>query len=173
MHTGLNPEELIRDVCIVRAQMGLGLGNSELADILKACAKKQVYIAKTEKGEPVAYLAYALISKYTLSILDKHRDHLLRLEELSEGHILLILDMAINPYHSQFALRLFKEALKRRRIICGVRNGQLVLMKKSKIRYKRVWLGLENREEDTPSDQIKYFKLIDKRSGGPEARAPL
>ena len=157
MHIEAGAEQLIRDVAIVRAQMGLGLTHRELSDVLKCCAKRQVLIINSQKGEPIGYVAYARISKYTLFMLKKNPVASLRFEEMAEGGLFFIMDMAVNPYHSNYVMGELKRLLRNKRVVCGVKKGSLRILKKNQASFTRVQLHVEDRPVVAGKD--KDFKL--------------
>ena len=142
-------DELLRSALTIRASQGLGISNKELIALIWCAAKGQLYLARSEKNELIGYMAYARITKYTMDMVAKSRDHTLRRPELNEGHIFLIVDLVTARDHSRQALSILKSAVKNRRLICGYRGGEFRLFRRTKFTFRRVGYGVTNASSNT------------------------
>lgn len=138
-------DELLRSALMVRVREGLGVSHRELLYLMCCAAKGQFYFATSEKNELIGYVAYALVTKYTLNMLAKNCDLVLRREEFDEGHIFLIVDLVVAKDHARRALSILKFAVRKRRLICGYRNAQFKIFRRGKFSYRNLSLDVVSR----------------------------
>lgn len=116
---------LLNEAIALRVMNDSGADANQLHCLLEASKRRQIIMAKTENGEPLASLAFAKISKYTLGVLVANAEYKLRAYEYSEGKILFVLDGFFRKNHFKKSLTLLAPQLKRCRLIAYLRNGKL------------------------------------------------
>lgn len=132
--------DLLNEVIVLRAMDESGIDANHLQSLLETSKRRQIIIAKTEKDEPLASLAFAKISKYTLKLLITNPGHRLRPYEHNEGKILYVLDGFFRKKHFKNALALLLPQLKKYRLIAYVKNDRLRLFYNNKGSIKAVKL---------------------------------
>jgi len=124
--------DLLNEVVALRVMNESGIDAAQLQHLLEASKHRQIIMAKAENGEPLASLAFAKISKYTLKLLDGNPDHKLRPYEYSEGKILYILDGFFRRNEFRKSLKLLLPQLKKYRLIAYVKRGKLRIIYNNK-----------------------------------------
>jgi hypothetical protein len=117
--------DLLNEAVVLRVMDQSAVGADTLQSLLEASKHRQIVIARTENGEPLASLAFARISKYTLRLLAANAEHKLRPYEYREGKILFVLDGFFRKNSFRKALAVLAPQLGRDRLIAFVRNGRL------------------------------------------------
>lgn len=153
-----NGDELLRSALLIRARNGSGVSNSELSYLIGCASKGQIFLVTSEKNELIGYIAYAKVTKFTLLMISRNAEMFLRREELSEGHLTVILDLTVSKDHALETLFKMKTMIKKNRIVAGHRNGKFRILKRGKYSHKRVALQLQ--VSNSPNFMAKeYFKL--------------
>lgn len=132
----------LREALYVRLNSGLHTSPDELKRILQCGDKKKIHVVMSEVGQPIGYMAYALISKNTLYMLSSQNLDHLRDFEMDEGKIFYIMDMVINKDHARMAAYLLRQEVLKKRLVCGKKNGELKIYKRKNGKYRRVRLGV-------------------------------
>ncbi|MBE8716323.1 hypothetical protein [Cellvibrio polysaccharolyticus] len=117
--------DLLNEAIVLRVISGAGIDSQCLGSLLEASKHRQIMMIKTQKDEPLASLAFAKISKYTLRLFAANPVHKLQAYEYNEGKILYILDGFFRKGSFKNSLRLLLPQLKRYRLIAYVKNGKL------------------------------------------------
>jgi hypothetical protein len=117
--------DLLNEAIALRVVNGSGVDSDHLLGLFEASKHRQILIAKTENGEPLATLAFARISKFTLRLLAGSPRHKLRPYEYGEGKILFVQDAFIRKHTVRKSLALLAPQLKRYRLIAFVRKERL------------------------------------------------
>lgn len=122
---------------LFRAGEGLGASNDQISYLLATSSRRQIYTFRSPKGEVIGYLSYARISKYTLRMLIEDPNQRLKLDELSEGRLLYVLDAAFARRQFRTAMTLMARRLRESRVVCFTKGGQLRLLRRGKYGFKR------------------------------------
>jgi hypothetical protein len=130
-------EDLLKATMLFRAAEGLGATNDQISYLLATSARQQVHTFRSPKGELIGYLSYALISKYTLRMLLEDPGQRLKLEELSEGRLLYVLDAGLSKKQFRSAVSMLTEQLRKSRVVCFSKGGKLRLLRRGKFGFKR------------------------------------
>jgi hypothetical protein len=117
--------DLLNEVIALRVMAESGIDAPHLHCMLEASKCRQIIMVKTEKDEPLASLAFAKISKFTLNLLVKNPEHKLLSYEYSEGKILYVLDGFFRKNCFKVSINLLLPKLKRYRLIAYVNRGRL------------------------------------------------
>jgi hemolysin-activating ACP:hemolysin acyltransferase len=135
-------DDPLRSAMLLRASQGLNATNDQISYLLATSARRQIYTLKSEKGEVIGYLSYALISKYTLRMLMDDPGLRLRLEELSEGRLLYVLDAAFAKQQFRSAVSMLAKRLRKSRVVCFSKGGKLRLLRRGKFSFKRASVSI-------------------------------
>jgi hypothetical protein len=119
--------DLLNEAVAFRVMNESGADTNELQYLLEASKRRQIIIAKTEKGEPLASLTFAKISKYTLRLLAANPEYKLRSYEYREGKILYVLDGFFRKNSFKKSMDVLIPQLRQCRLIAYVRRGKLKL----------------------------------------------
>lgn len=117
--------ELLNEAISLRVENGCGADSRTLLHLLEASKHRQIIIVKSEKGELLASIAYAKISKYTLKLILNEPEKSLYPYEYQEGKILFVLDYFFKKGHFRQSLALATPPLNRYRIISYVKKGRM------------------------------------------------
>jgi hypothetical protein len=117
--------DLLNEAIALRVMTESGVDSDLLRGLFEASKHRQILIAKTENGEPLATLAFARISKFTLKLLAGNTGHKLRPYEYGEGKILYVQDAFFRKHTVRKSLALLAPQLKRYRLIAFVRKERL------------------------------------------------
>lgn len=117
--------DLLNEAIALRVMNESGADANQLQCLLEASKRRQILMAKTEKGEPLASITFAKISKYTLRLLATNPEYKLRPYEYSEGKILYILDGFFRKNNFKKSMDVLLPQLKQCRLIAYVRRGKL------------------------------------------------
>lgn len=117
--------DLLNDAIALRVMHGAGVDANHLRCLLEASKHRQIIIAKTEKDEPLASLAFAGISKYTLKLLAANPEQNLQPYEYREGKVLYVLDGFFRKNHFKKAMVSLLPQLKKYRLIAYTKKGRL------------------------------------------------
>lgn len=117
--------DLLNEAIALRVMNESGADVSHLHYLLEASKHQQIIMAKTENGEPLASLAFAKISKYTLGLIAANPEHKLRPYEYCEGKILYVIDGFFKKNHFKKAIALLEHQLKQCRLIAYTKNNRL------------------------------------------------
>ncbi len=109
--------DLLNEALALRVLNGAGVDADHLQKLLEASVHRQIIIAKSEKDEPLASIAFAKISKYTLRLLAENHTHVLNPYEYREGKILYVVDGFFQKNNFQKSLALLLQQLKKYRLI--------------------------------------------------------
>lgn len=130
-------DELLRSAMLLRASQGLSATNDQISYLLATSARRQIFTLKSEKGEVIGYLSYARISKYTLRMLLEDPGQRLKLDELSEGKLIYVLDAAFSKQQFRSAVSMLTQRLRKSRVVCFSKRGKLRLLRRGKFGFKR------------------------------------
>lgn len=117
--------DLLNEVIALRVMGSSGIDATHLQCVLEASKRRQIVMGKTEKDEPLASLAFAKISKFTLNLLVENPEHKLRSHEYGEGRIIFVLDGFFRKNCFRVAIKLLLPQLKKYRLIAYVKRGRL------------------------------------------------
>lgn len=143
--------DLLNEAIVLRVMDESGASTEVLQSLLEASKHRQVVIARAGNGEPLASLAFARISRYTLRMLAENAGHRLRAYEYREGRILYVLDGYFRKNCLRKALPLLAEQLGRHRLIAFVRNGRLRLYYNQRGRMRPVRLSA------SPAESLEMY----------------
>ncbi len=131
--------DLLNEAIAVRVMNGSGVDAGSLLNLLEASKRRQIIIVKTEKDEPLASIAFAKISKFTLKLLAENPEHKLQPYEYNEGRILYVIDGFFRKNKFKQSMNLLIPRLNKYRLIAYVKNGKLKIFynKNSSIRLLR------------------------------------
>lgn len=130
--------DILKFAIEIRASWGIGATKDELANLLMASAKNQIHIIKTPKGEPIAYFAFAKISKYSLAMLASGDKKNLISYEMNEGRILYILDVVILKGRSKSALTGIRKYARKFRLVAFEKRGSIKILYRTAISFRRL-----------------------------------
>lgn len=130
--------DLLKEAIAVRILESAGASADELSKLVATSARHQIYMVKAESGEPLGYIAAAKISKYTLNLLLNDPAYQLRPYELEEGKILYIVDAFFRKNRFKKSFPVLMDLLKRYRLVCFSKNGQLKLYYNNKFGARSV-----------------------------------
>lgn len=148
----------LKDALYIRVLTGLDTTPQILRSLLQCSDKNTIHVFYSEHGLPIAYMAYALISKQTLYMLSEHKLEYLRDYELDEGKILYIMDMVITKDHSRLAGHIMKAEIFKKRLICGTKNKEFKIYKKQNKKFKRVRLLLADTNKPDKKLSLLSYK---------------
>jgi|SRR5690606_776362 len=117
--------DLLNEATALRVMSESGADANQLRYLLEASKHRQILFVKKENGEPLASLAFARISRFTLQVLANNPEHQLLPYEYREGKILYVLDAFFRKHTLRQSLALLGPQLKRHRLIAFVRKGRL------------------------------------------------
>lgn len=117
--------DLLNEVIALRVMNGSGVDANSLLNLLEASKRRQIFMVKTEKDEPLASIAFAKIAKFTLKLLAENPEHKLQPYEYNEGKILYIIDGFFKKNCFKQSVNLLIPKLNKYRLIVYVRNGKL------------------------------------------------
>lgn len=149
----------LRQALMLRLECGLGIDSKGLDEFLSCQKFEKIHIFRNPKNAPIGYLLYGRISKYTLGLLNKYPEHLLKPYEYNEGRLFYLLDVCFLPDDRILGLKLLKEHLLKEKIIVSSRYNRLSLYRKNKGTFKKVRL-IQSVNKD---NEIK-FSLLSKVS---------
>lgn len=162
LSTDLIDTKELREALFIRVNAGLVTTQLNLRQLLQASDNGSLDIFKSEKGEPIAYIAFARISKQTLFHLSNSENLILRDYELNEGSIMFVMDIVSLKEHASLAKFLIKKTLKKFRIVCGRKKNSFNIYLKYKNKHKRVSLETRklsnNRAEKLIKPKGLFFK---------------
>jgi len=121
-HQGAN---LLNEAINLRVIDKSGADASQLLHLREASKHQQLIIVKTEKDEPLASIAFAKISKFTLRYISKNSEHKLLSYEYNEGKILFVLDGFFRSHYFKESFKLLLPKIKKYRLIAYVKRGKL------------------------------------------------
>lgn len=117
--------DLLNEAIALRVMNGSGADANQLQYLREASKHRQIIMAKTEKDEPLASIAFAKISKFTLKLLATNPEHKLQPYEYNEGKILCVLDGFFRKNSFKHSISLLMPQLKKYRLIIYIKNGKL------------------------------------------------
>lgn len=120
--------DLLNESITLRVMDECGVDAKHLCCLHEASKHRQIFMARTENGEPLASLAFAKISRHTLKILADNTDHQLRSYEYREGKILYIIDGFFRKNSFRRAMEILAPELQKYRLIAYVKKGQLRIL---------------------------------------------
>ena len=130
--------DLLNEALELRVRLGIGVEPEQLRCLHIACRHRQAYVFKKTNGEPLASLAYALISKYTLNKLLKDTAYMLKPHEFKEGYILYLTDSIIAKGRLDEVMEDFNYRFRRYRLFAYVRDRRIRLYKREAGRLKYI-----------------------------------
>jgi len=117
--------DLLNQALALRVMNESGVDASHLERLFEASKHRQIILANTENGEPLASLGFAKISKYTLRLIAANPSHKLRPYEYHEGKILYVVDGFFKKNGFRKSLSVLSKELKKYRVIAYVRRDRL------------------------------------------------
>ena len=149
--------DLLNEAVALRVMNESGADVNQLQYLLEASKRRQIIMAKTEKGEPLASLTFAKISKYTLRLLADNPEYKLRSYEYCEGKILYVLDGFFRKNCFKNSMDVLLPQLRQCRLIVYVRKGRLRLFYNNKgvlkvARLPRSWPGYSGNSRVAKTD---------------------
>jgi len=130
--------DLLNEAITLRVISESGIEADQLQFLLEASKHRQIVMAKTEKEELLASLAFAKISKYTLMQLAADSEYKLRPYEYREGKILYVLDGFFRKNSFKKSIALLLPQLKQYRIIAYIKNRRLKVFYKKNCSFQVV-----------------------------------
>lgn len=130
--------DLLNDAIALRVRCGEPASAEVLGYLLEASKHRQIAFAKKRNGEPLAVIAFARISRYTLALLANNPGYKLKQYEFYEGKILYIVDGVFVKNSIRSSLLIFRDVFKNYRLVCFVRNGRLRVYYKNGSRIRSV-----------------------------------
>lgn len=128
--------DLLNEAIALRVMNGSGANVSQLLNLLETSKRRQIIMVKTEKDEPLASIAFAKISKFTLNLLIENPEHKLQPYEYNEGKILHIIDGFFKKHSFKQVVNLLTPTLRKYRLITYVKNGKLRVLYHRKGAFK-------------------------------------
>lgn len=114
------------DAMQLRCSRGLETSSRTLHQLVLCSEREHVFVVRSELGDNIGYLAYAMIDECTLAELARAPDLFLRGYEHSEGEICFVLEVVVLPTRFREFLRAFLRRRWRPTQVAYFRHGQLV-----------------------------------------------